>query len=42
MTQILKLAGDCIPEVGSILSGLGSILEWQNEREIKARLSKIS
>ena len=36
------MAGEIIPEVGSIISGIGSALEWKNEREIKAKLQRIS
>jgi hypothetical protein len=42
LSSVLKLAGEAIPEVGGVLSGLGSALEFKNERDIKAKLLKIN
>jgi hypothetical protein len=38
----LQIAGELIPEVGSILTKIGNAIEIANEREIKDRLGKIS
>jgi hypothetical protein len=41
-TSALTLAGELIPEVGSILVSLSSAIELNNEREIKLKLQKIN
>jgi hypothetical protein len=42
VSQSLQLAGDIIPEVGSILVKIGSAIEIKNERAIRQKLYKIS
>lgn len=42
VSSALKLAGEIIPEVGSILSHIGTALELKNEKEIKKKFHKIS
>jgi uncharacterized membrane protein YgaE (UPF0421/DUF939 family) len=42
LSTALQLAGEAIPEVGGVLSGLGSVLVLKNEREIKAKFQKIN
>lgn len=36
------MAGEFIPEVGSILQYIGNIIELKNENDIKKRLQKVS
>jgi len=35
ISSSLKVIGDCVPEVGKIISSLGAAIEFKNEYEIK-------
>ena len=41
-SSAMQIAGESIPEVGGILSGIGSMLELKNERAITNKLCKIN
>ena len=41
-TNTLTIAGEIIPEVGSVLTQIAMVLEYKNELVIKEKLSKIS
>ena len=41
-TTTLQVAGEFIPEVGTILSKIATFIEYKNEKDIQARLKKIS
>ena len=42
VTNTLTIAGEIIPEVGSVLTQIAAIMEYKNELVIKEKLSKIS
>ena len=41
-TNALTIAGEAIPEVGSVLTKIAAVLEYRNELAIKEKLQKIS
>lgn len=41
-TNALTIAGEIIPEVGSVLTQIAQVMEYKNELVIKEKLSKIS
>ena len=42
VTNTLTIAGEIIPEVGSVLTQIAAVMEYKNELVIKEKLSKIS
>lgn len=41
-SETLKIAGELVPEIGKVLSALGTVVEKINEKMIKDRLKNIN